>query len=169
MKFLYVPWRSKYVKDIRVKKEGVPENECVFCQKISENDDAQHFILGRYKYNIVILNLHPYNTGHLMVIPLKHVKNLHEMSKEELNELTQLTSISTKIIQEQLKADGINIGMNLGKAAGAGIPDHLHMHVLPRWTGDTNFLPLLAETKTISMDLHKIYNDLKSKFDEVKL
>ncbi len=110
--------------------------------------------------------MHPYNTGHLLIIPFRHVKDLHELTESELTEFGFLTAQSTKILQEQMKCDGINMGMNLGKAAGAGIPAHLHEHILPRWTGDTNFLPLLAETKTISIDLVKVYNDLKPYFDK---
>jgi ATP adenylyltransferase len=168
MKFLYVPWRSKYVKNARnTKKENATEDECAFCKKLSENNDQKNFILGKYKYNFVILNLHPYNTGHTMVLPLRHVKNLTDLNREEQNEFIFLTSQSTQILQNTLNCDGLNIGANLGKAAGAGIPSHLHMHILPRWTGDTNFLPLLAETKTISFDLNKIYAELKPHFDAI--
>ena len=169
MKYLYVPWRSKYVSGTRQsKEENTQEEECAFCKQISTNDDEKYFILGRYKYNFIILNLHPYNTGHLMVIPYKHCKDLDSLEKEERNELMELTSKSIAILQEKLKAEGMNIGMNLGKAGGAGIPSHLHMHVLPRWIGDTNFLPLLAETKTISFDLNKIYQDLRPEFKKLQ-
>jgi len=170
MKFLYVPWRSNYVTGTRDKnKRSGEQADCPFCVQPTMEEDKKHFILGRYKYNFVILNLHPYNTGHLMVIPYRHVKSLSELNKDEKCELMELLSLSTGILEDKLKPDGINIGMNLGKAAGAGIPTHIHMHVIPRWLGDTNFLPVIAETKTISVDLNKIYADLKPGFDVIKI
>lgn len=167
MKFLYVPWRNKYVKGTR--KENEEKENCAFCNKFKDTDDKKNFILGRYKYNAAILNLHPYNAGHLMIIPLNHVKNLNELTKEERSELMELVSKSTEIVTSKLGADGVNVGLNLGKSSGAGIPGHLHMHVLPRWEGDTNFLPLLADTKTISFDLNKIYDQLKVEFENIKI
>jgi len=167
MKFLYVPWRNKYVKGARDKNEE--KENCAFCNKFKESDDKKNFILGRYKYNAAILNLHPYNAGHLMIIPFKHIKNLSDLTKEERAELMELVSYSTEIVSKTLGADGVNVGLNLGRVAGAGIPGHLHMHVLPRWEGDTNFLPLLCDTKTISFDLNKIYDQLKVEFDPSSL
>lgn len=163
MKFLYVPWRSQYVKN------KPKDDACVFCEKIASDDDANNFILGRYKHNAVFLNLFPYNAGHLMIIPYKHTNNLDELNKEEKSELIELVSQSIKILENHTKADGFNVGLNLGKAAGSGIPTHLHMHVLPRWEGDTNFLPTLSNTKTISFDLNKIYQDLKPHFNVLKI
>jgi ATP adenylyltransferase len=170
MKFLYVPWRSKYVKNSReVNKENSSEQECVFCLKLLSNEDRKNFILARHKYNFIILNLHPYNAGHIMVLPLRHIKNINEMTQEERKEFIDLLSICTIVLQKALNAEGINVGMNLGKAAGAGIPAHLHMHIIPRWIGDTNFLPVISQTKTISMDLNKIFDDLKQAFDDINL
>lgn len=169
MKFLYVPWRSKYVLQKGViKKEIATKKECVFCVKFSENEDKKNFILARFKYNNVILNIHPYNTGHLMILPKKHIKKLNELESAERSELMELTNYSINILEEKLKCEGINFGINLGKAAGAGIPSHLHLHIIPRWEGDTNFLPILANVKIISFDLNQIYNDLKLKFEELK-
>jgi len=167
MKFLYVPWRSKYVKNTREHKD---KEYCPFCEHIKDkNNDEQNFILARFKYNFAILNLHPYNTGHLMIIPFKHIKSLNELSSEEKNEMMELISQSCEILKNKLSAHGINIGANLGAAAGAGIPDHLHMHVIPRWPGDTNFLPVIAQTKTISLDLNVLYKDLKEEFQKLKV
>ncbi len=165
MKFLYVPFRSKYVKGTGEKDK----KECIFCKPLAENNDEKNFILARYKYNFVILNLYPYNAGHLMIVPFKHCAELKDLSKDERDELMELISKSCEILKKQLKCEGFNVGLNLGKAAGAGIPNHLHMHVLPRWLGDTNFLPTLCETKTISFDLHKIYSELKPKFNKIKI
>lgn len=169
MKYLYVPWRSKYVSDkSKTKNENISEDICIFCEEIKQNDDEKNYILGRYKYNIIILNLYPYNAGHLMVIPYRHCKNLSDLEEQERAELMELTSKSINIVQNKLRSEGFNIGMNLGKSAGAGIPSHLHMHILPRWVGDTNFLPLLAQTKAISFDINKIYQDLKPEFEKIK-
>ncbi len=170
MNYLYAPWRGKYI----TKKAGHSgdtsiEKPCVFCAKLSENQDEQNFILRRFKYNAVILNLYPYNAGHLMVIPLEHKKRLSELDLAARQEFIELTSQSIAILEADLGADGINAGLNLGKAAGAGIPSHLHMHVIPRWAGDTNFMPIIAETKPISLDLNLVYQDLKPFFDGVKI
>lgn len=168
MKFLYVPWRSKYVQQKGpIKSPTAKKEECVFCLKFSENMDNSNFILARFKYHAVILNLHPYNTGHLMILPFEHVKKLNELSNEARAELIELTNYSINILEEQLECEGINFGINLGKTAGAGIPSHLHLHIVPRWQGDTNFLPIIADVKIISFDLNKIYNDLKPKFEEL--
>ena len=167
MKHLYAPWRQKYSKE---NKESIKKEGCPFCEKfkLSDSEDAKSYILKRFKHNAVILNLYPYNAGHLMVIPYEHKAQLHELSNDTLNELMQLTSKSSEILQQELGAEGINIGLNLGRNAGGGIPQHLHMHVLPRWQGDTNFLAVLADTKPISFDLNEIYKDLLPYFKELK-
>lgn len=168
MKFLYVPWRSNYVKaDQKTKKENADPQDCTFCTKLIELEDEKNIILARFKCNSVFLNLYPYNTGHLLIIPNKHVKNLHDLDKNERSELMELINQSINIIEQELKPEGFNIGMNLGKSSGAGIPSHLHMHIIPRWLGDTNFLPLIADVKMISFDLLKIYSNLKPKFQEL--
>jgi len=170
MNHLYAPWRGKYITKKAIKNtfDTNIEKPCVFCAKLSENQDEQNFILKRFKHHAVILNLYPYNAGHLMVIPLEHKKRLLELSSEARQEFVELTSQSIAILEEDLGADGINAGLNLGAAAGAGIPSHLHMHVIPRWAGDTNFMPIIAETKPISLDLNLVYQDLKPLFDKIK-
>lgn len=171
MEYLYVPWRSKYVtaRKSKIKKANLDKKDCVFCNQFKEKNDSKNFILARYKYNVVMLNLHPYNAGHLMVLPLRHVKNLSELKDVERNELINLVSKSSEILEKKMNAEGINIGMNLGKAGGAGIPSHIHMHILPRWEGDTNFLPIIAGTKMISLDMNKLFQDLKAVFEKIKL
>lgn len=169
MKHLYAPWRSEYSQSVaQTKQEHTTEEHCVFCIKLKEND-GEHFILRRFEHCIVLLNLYPYNAGHILILPYEHVASLPELSKAARSELIELTSHSSIILKEILQAHGINIGLNLGKAAGAGIPSHLHMHVLPRYTGDTNFMPLLADTKQISFDLKEIYKKLKPAFDKLKI
>lgn len=170
MKLLYVPWRNKYVKNSRdSKNENLTENNCPFCIKLSENNDKKNFILARFKYNFIILNLHPYNSGHIMILPLRHIKNITQTNDEERKELMNLIFHSTIILQDNLKCEGINVGMNIGKASGAGIPSHLHMHLVPRWLGDTNFLPIIANTKTISVDLIQLYENLKQYFAKINV
>lgn len=166
MKKLYAPWRSSYTQDTaHTKNENAVENDCVFCNQFKEHNDEDYFILRRFEHNIIMLNKFPYNAGHLLIMPVKHIATLHAMPQEARAELMELVTHSVEIIQEKLHAHGANVGTNLGKAAGASIPSHLHMHVLPRFTGDTNFLPALAQTKVISFDLTEIYNRLKPVFN----
>lgn len=165
MKNLYAPWRSPYSSSEDAHKdESASPKECVFCKYAQESNEAQYFILKRYKYCYAILNKFPYNAGHLMIIPVNHVKTLNDLPPEALNEIMAVITQATSIVDKQLKSEGINIGLNLGSAAGAGIPSHLHWHILPRWHGDTNFMPTLAGTKVISFDLKDIYQLLKPKF-----
>lgn len=166
MDHLYAPWRKKYVQKIQDSMNT--ENKiCVFCNQLACDDDATYFILGRYTHHAIIMNLYPYNAGHLLIVPFAHVQSLEELSTEARTELIALANESICILKKELNAHGINMGLNLGKAAGAGIPEHLHMHILPRWVGDTNFLPLLAETKQISIDLHEIYKKLQPAFKKL--
>lgn len=170
MKLLYCPWRSEYTTDVaHTKNENATQDECVFCIQFGQKKDPQYFILRRFGHHAVMLNLYPYNAGHLLILPLNHVANLYELSKEARIEMTELIMHSTRILKHSLDAHGFNIGLNLGKAAGAGIPSHLHYHVLPRYVGDTNFLPTLAHTKQIAFDLNEFYKKLKPEFDQISL
>ncbi len=167
MKQLYAPWRSDYTtKTARSKNEHASSNECIFCKLFADTKDAEHFIIKRLKHVVIMLNRYPYNAGHLLVIPLVHKAQLQDLSKAARTELMEALSICTEILRTELNAEGINIGLNEGKAAGAGIPAHLHFHILPRWAGDTNFMPTLAETKQISFDLAVIYKQIKKGFDK---
>ncbi len=165
MKDLYAPWRSPYSSSIdEAKQEKGTRDECPFCTHSNAKTDDEHFILKRFKYCYAVLNKYPYNAGHLMVIPFAHVKNLNDLEPAARHEIIDATNECIQIVQKELKCHGINVGLNLGKASGAGIPSHIHMHVLPRWEGDTNFLPTLAHTKVISFDLQEIYDRLKKAF-----
>lgn len=162
MKRLYAPWRSSYARSIaKQKKIKTSAKDCVFCNAIKEDDDEKNLIIARYKYNAVLLNRYPYNAGHLLIIPTVHKSQIHELSHAAQTELMELISQATHTVQKELGAHGVNVGINLGKAAGAGIPSHLHFHVLPRWNGDTNFLPLLADTKQVSFDLVAMFHEIK--------
>jgi len=165
MERLYAPWRTAYsAKTFRAKEPDATKHECVFCTLPSEGTDDEQFILQRGKYNFVMLNRFPYNAGHLMVLPYSHTADMESLSPEARAEMIEMLAHSSEVLKKTLKAEAINFGANQGKAAGAGIPSHLHFHVLPRWSGDTNFLPLLSDTKQISFDLHEIYKQLKEAF-----
>ncbi|NOZ63662.1 MAG: HIT domain-containing protein [Caldiserica bacterium] len=150
MKLLWAPWRTKYVSN--------PDGEgCFLCQALQEKDGIKNFILYRGKYSFIIMNLFPYNSGHLMVAPLRHEGDFLKIREEELQEMMHLSQLSIKSLKGAYHPHAFNLGMNLGKAAGAGLVDHLHIHVLPRWEGDTNFLPVFSETKVIPEDIKESY------------
>jgi len=165
MKLLFAPWRADYSKSSdNTKKENATTEDCIFCKHCTQDNNEhnkKHYILQQTDKSIVLLNLYPYNAGHLLVLPKKHVATLDALSNKERADLVELVSKYNKLLVNTLGAQGINVGMNLGKAAGAGIPSHLHIHLVPRWTGDTNFLATVGNTKTISFDLNEIYKKLK--------
>jgi ATP adenylyltransferase len=170
MKKLYAPWRNTYTKSAAsTKKENATAHECVFCVQLNEHNDAHYFILRRFSHSVVMLNSYPYNTGHLLILPLKHSGQLSDLDVATRTQIMELAAVSTDILTDVLKPHGFNIGINLGKASGASIPSHLHMHVLPRWPSDTNFLPVLADTKIISVDLHETYRQLHAAFEHITL
>lgn len=133
--------------------------ECVFCQKLAEGPerDAENYILLRARNSFSILNLYPYNNGHLLVLPYDHVSDLEDLSPEVQAEMIHMVSYLTRLLRQAMKPDGFNIGINLGKAAGAGIDDHVHIHIVPRWQGDTNFMPVIAEMRVIPEWLDDTY------------
>lgn len=170
MKMLYAPWRSEYTSDTHeCKNEGAGQEGCVFCNQFASNKDAEHGIIKRFDNTIVILNKYPYNAGHVLLLPTNHIESLDKLTKQTRAELIELISVSVQTIKDTLKAEGVNVGINIGKAAGAGIPSHLHVHILPRWNGDTNYMPAIGQTKVISFDLNTIYKTLKKAFDSVTL
>lgn len=160
MEKLYAPWRQKYASK-KTKKET--HELCIFCQAAQAKKDKDYFVIKRYKTCFVILNTYPYNAGHIMVVSNKHCAELSQLSDQEQTELIKAVTESTQLLKKTLKPDGFNLGINLGSVAGAGIKDHLHVHIVPRWSGDTNFMPLIANTKHISFDLNKIYQTLCTK------
>lgn len=160
MERLWTPWRMEYL--VHNKVEG-----CVFCQKLNESADRENLILYRSRLACVIMNLYPYNTGHLMIIPNDHAPNLEDLSEETCVELMYLIRESLKILREVLRPDGFNVGANIGKSAGAGIAQHVHMHVVPRWDGDTNFMPVFAETRVMPEMLSDTYDKLMVEFERL--
>lgn len=157
MKQLWAPWRLEYI--VAEKEEG-----CIFCRFPQENDDERRLILCRGTQAFVIMNAYPYSNGHLLIAPYRHVANISELSDEENLEIMQLAQKSCAVLCDVCRPDGFNIGINVGTAAGAGIADHIHMHVVPRWNGDTNFMPVLADVKVIPEALQATYAKLKAKF-----
>jgi ATP adenylyltransferase len=158
MKRIWAPWRIDYVRE--AKPEG-----CIFCQKPQEEADQDNLILYRGEHCFVIMNLYPYNNGHLMVVPYRHVNTLQELTPEELAEMMEQVNLCLDVLQELMAPGGFNLGMNLGTAAGAGIKDHVHMHVVPRWVGDTSFMPVLCDTRVIVEGIQGCYDRLKPLFD----
>lgn len=159
MKHLYAPWRDKYIH----KKTAA--GLCIFCFQADAQQDADHFIIKRFAHCFVLLNLYPYNAGHLLVIPYEHHAMLEDLSAAARAEIMEVTTQCNVILKQALGANGINIGLNVGsQVAGGSIPEHLHMHVVPRWLGDTNFLVTIAETKPISFSLPAIYQKLRASF-----
>ena len=143
-----------------------PRDEgCIFCDKPKEKRDRDNFILYRGQTVFVIMNYYPYNNGHLMVVPYRHVDQLERLSEAEQSEMMRLLTQCSAILKETMNCDGLNIGMNLGKVAGAGIDEHLHFHIVPRWQGDTNFMPVIGHTKVLSQGLWESYDLLKPHFD----
>ena len=160
MKKLWAPWRIKYIE--QPKEEG-----CIFCDKPAAQDDKKNLILFRGKYCFVLMNLYPYNNGHLLIAPYKHTNDLSELSTEERLELMDLLVVCREVLTKTMSPHGFNIGMNLGEIAGAGVKDHLHFHIVPRWSGDTNFMPVLGDVKVVSEGLEQTWKKLKKGFDEV--
>lgn len=164
---LYAPWRDCYVQDHVKKAKPCDEKHCVFCDVFAQKvSDKQAFVLYRNDKLAIMLNLYPYNGGHVLVFPKQHSSEFFELSEDVLQELMVTVSKSMKILKQVLRSDAINFGANVGKYAGAGIPEHVHMHIVPRWGGDTGFMPVIAQTKQVSVDLSKMYKQLKPAFDK---
>ena len=157
MKQVWAPWRIDYI--LSPKNEG-----CFLCDMLAAQEDRRHHVLWRGPSCFVVMNRYPYTGGHLMVAPYRHVAGLQDLTEEERAELMALTSRCVDILQAVMRPQGFNIGLNLGAAAGAGLKDHLHQHVVPRWIGDTNFMPVLGGTTVIPQALDGLYDELKPRF-----
>ena len=157
MERIWAPWRIEYI--LMEKPEG-----CILCEKPEEDKDEQNYILYRGDKNFIILNSYPYNPGHLMVAPYRHTGNLEELTEEERNEHFEMVSRAIRALREAFNPGGFNIGANIGKVAGTGIDDHFHSHIVPRWQGDTNYVPVLADVRVVPQALAETYQKLKGKF-----
>ncbi len=162
MERLWAPWRMEYIKNPNLEK-------CIFCIGDDESQDEGRLILFRGKKAFIMMNRYPYANGHLMVAPYRHIGEFKQLKDSEAVELFKLMKYSIRVLEKVLKPQGINIGMNLGRAAGAGVVDHLHIHIVPRWVGDVNFMPVLSETKVICEHLRVTYKNLKQGFSSLGL
>jgi ATP adenylyltransferase len=147
---------------------GPKEPGCVFCQAVAAGEDRAHLVLHRETLAFIILNRYPYNSGHLMVVPVRHVARPGGLSGDEARALWDLVGLAIRVLEHAMAPEGFNVGMNLGRAAGAGIDDHLHVHVVPRWAGDTNYMPVLAETKVLPEHLDDTYQRLTEALDALR-
>ena len=149
---LWAPWRYKYVQK---KIKG-----CIFCAAGKERKDKKNFVIHRSKFSFSILNIYPYNNGHVMITPYRHIKDISLLTTDEILDMFALINTTKKHLDEMMKPDGYNIGINIGRKAGAGYAGHLHIHIVPRWDGDTNFMPVIAQTKVIPQSLKTLHMKL---------
>lgn len=157
MDYMWAPWRMEYI--LSPKPQG-----CIFCDKPKQDQDRENLIVHRGEFCFVIMNYYPYNNGHLMVVPYRHISTLETLQKSEHVEMMSLLTRCTRVLSKTMTPDGFNIGMNLGRVAGAGIDDHLHFHIVPRWNGDTNFMPVLGHTKVLVEALYETWETLHAQF-----
>jgi ATP adenylyltransferase len=156
MEYLWAPWRVEYI-------EGHEETGCILCRKPQEDNDEANLILYRGQRNFMMLNAYPYNPGHLLIAPYRHVADLQELTREEGEEHFEIVKKALALLKEVMKPAGFNMGLNLGRVAGAGIAEHLHTHVVPRWRGDANFMPVTCDTRVMSAGLSDLYRKLRAK------
>jgi ATP adenylyltransferase len=175
---LWAPWRMNYILGLDSGKKTKQKNdaeeseneECFICKNLSHpQDDDENLVLWRTKHSIVILNRYPYNNGHLLIAPAKHLSELDQLDDEELLDMMKLIRETKKALSLAVKPQGFNVGMNFSRCAGAGLPGHMHIHVVPRWNGDTNFMSICADTKVISQSLTELFELLKKVSSENKL
>jgi ATP adenylyltransferase len=159
MKRLFSPWRSQYIESFSQTKKGV--DKCILCTAFKTKNDKDRLIIIREKVCFVLMNLYPYNSGHLMVVPYRHVSSILDLTDDESLEIMILIKKMTKALQSVTYPEGFNIGSNIGRSAGAGIDKHIHFHIVPRWSGDTNFFPVLSDTKIISEDMKVLWKKLR--------
>lgn len=154
MNQLFAPWRMEYLT-----REC--ENGCIFCNAINHPNPDEKFIVGKSKNSFIIMNKYPYTNGHVMVVPFKHAGNLDELDDETYDDFMKNVKRAAQLLKSTFRCEGINIGANIGKAAGAGVADHIHFHLVPRWIGDTNFMPILSECRVISEHILDTFKRLK--------
>ena len=161
---IWTPWRYAYIKEAA----GTDEGECIFCAKPKGSDDAANLIVKRFEHCYVILNAFPYTSGHVMVMPYAHLDFLAKLPTETAHELIELAQRTERVLNKAYSPHGFNFGLNLGHAAGAGVAGHLHLHAMPRWTGDTNFMTTVGETRVLPEDLQSTFKRLRQAIKEVE-
>jgi ATP adenylyltransferase len=157
---LWAGWRSRYIEDADA--DNQPDDGCVLCRVLNHGDDREAHVVWRGAHSAVILNAYPYTSGHVMVLPTRHVGELEDLDPAEATELWQAVTDAVRAVKAAYRPDGMNMGANLGKAGGAGVPGHLHVHALPRWNGDTNFMTTVAETRVLPEALDATYDKVTS-------
>lgn len=156
---IWTPWRMKYIQ------ENQPEDECIFCLAAKSNEDEENLVFHRGKHVFMILNRYPYTSGHVMSVPYAHEARLHNLTEAARGEMMELVSLSVQVLQSVYAPDGFNVGLNLGEMAGAGVADHLHTHIVPRWGGDTNFMTSVGGTRVLPETLSETYQRVKEAWD----
>ncbi len=162
MEYITAPWREEYVVNTGTMKD------CVFCRAFKKKDDREAHILYRGNHNFILLNKYPYTPGHIMIVPFRHIASIEKADKASSDEMADLLKLTLGILRKHYAPHGFNTGMNIGQSAGAGVTDHYHMHIIPRWTGDSNFMPLVGKTKVVIEDLETTYRRLQPLFNEIK-
>jgi ATP adenylyltransferase len=163
MEKLWAPWRVKYITKIIKGSKG-----CVFCAILKEKKDKANFVLTRSEHAYSVLNIYPYNNGHVLIVPNRHVGDLSKLRRQEREDLMDLLESTKALLDGVMSPDGYNVGINLGKAAGAGFPDHVHIHIVPRWQGDVNFMPVTGHTKVLSQSLKSLHGKLLKAYKKSK-
>ena len=162
MERIWSPWRMAYIQAAKEQRE---DGGCIFCDLPAEGDDERTMILARGELAFVIVNSFPYNPGHLMVAPFRHVGAFTSLEAAELADVDALVARSIRALEQEMEPHGYNLGVNLGRVAGAGIPDHVHWHLVPRWNGDTNFMPVVGQTRVLPELLEETYARLRPRFE----
>lgn len=163
LKHLWSPWRMKYIQNHR------RDAECIFCSASTQEDSPQNLIVKRGETVFIILNRYPYTSGHLMVVPYQHTSDLGELTSVCRGEMMDLVTVSIEVLRRVYRPQGFNVGMNLGESAGAGITDHLHMHIVPRWSGDTNFMSTVGGVRVLPEELEETYRRIKEVWKHINI
>ncbi len=164
MERMWSPWRSQYISSFNKPTRRTRKNTSLFAAALKSGDDARHLIVWRGKLCFVIMNRYPYNSGHLMVVPNRQTADIQDLTVDELADIMQTVQRSIRALDEVMHPQGYNLGANLGKVGGAGVDNHIHFHIVPRWNGDTNFMPVLSDTKVISEDMKSTLKKLRKSF-----
>ena len=163
---LWSPWRSKYIDTFKPGNSS-GENECLFCKIAKENRDKENFLIHRAEKCFIIMNLYPYNSGHLMIVPYKHASSLKELDTDTNLDCMKMLNLGCDILNDSIIPHGFNIGANIGRVSGAGIEDHIHFHIVPRWNGDTNFMPVFNDVKVVSEAMDATFTKLSASVSKI--